>query len=210
MRIPAVAIAVAFSGGILLGRGLHLWDGVLGMSFLGVFSLLIVAMFFAWSERLWEAAIFSLLGWIGLGALGIVVASRPSAAEHVLRRIATGQIELRTPLRWYGYLRSEPARLAWGIGLEMELSGVETAEGMIPVSGGMRVGFTPKEGEAALPEVHAGDEVSVLALAKLPLVFRDAGAFYRREYLGQPNIVLWTMCGALVLLRDHVSTLRSR
>jgi competence protein ComEC len=162
-------------------------------------------MFFAWSDRLWAAAIFSLLGWIGLGALGIVVASRPLAAEHVLRRIATGQIELRTPLRWYGYLRSEPARLAWGIGLEMELSGVETAEGMIPVSGGMRVGFTPKEGEAALPEVHAGDEVSVLALAKLPLVFRDAGAFDRREYLTQQNIHLLATLRAGSLL-ERIST----
>jgi len=205
MRIPAVAIAVAFSGGILLGRGLHLSHGVLGISFLGIFFLLIVGMFFAWSDRLWAAAIFSLLGWIGLGALGIVVASRPLAAEHVLRRIATGQIELRTPLRWYGYLRSEPARLAWGIGLEMELSGVETAEGMIPVSGGMRVGFTPKEGEAALPEVHAGDEVSVLALAKLPLVFRDAGAFDRREYLTQQNIHLLATLRASSLL-ERIST----
>src|SRR5258708_17031192 len=116
MRIPAVAIAVALSGGILLGRGLHLSHGVLGISFLSIFVLLIIGIFFAWSDRLWAAAIFSVLGWIGVGALGIVVASRPLAAEHVLRRIATGQIELRTPLRWYGYLRSEPARLAWGIG----------------------------------------------------------------------------------------------
>jgi len=205
MRIPAVAIAVAFSGGILLGRGLHLSHGVLGISSLSIFILLIVGMSFAWSDRLWAAAIFSLLGWIGLGALGIVVSSRPLAAEHVLRRIATGQIELRTPLRWYGYLRSEPARLAWGIGLEMELSGVETAGGMIPVSGGMRVGFTPKEGEAALPEVHAGDEVSVLALAKLPLVFRDAGAFDRREYLTQQNIHLLATLRASSLL-ERIST----
>src|SRR5258708_33454864 len=73
--------------------------------------------------------------------------------------------------------------------MEMELSRVETAAGMIPVSGGMRIGFMPKEGEA-LPEVHAGDEVSVMAQARLPLVFRDAGAFDRREYLGRGNIYL--------------------
>src|SRR5258705_11905841 len=87
----------------------------------------------------------------------------------------------------------------------MELYGVETAEGMIPVSGGMRVGFTPKEGEAALPEVHAGDEVSVLALAKLPLVFRDAGAFDRRGYLTQQNIHLLAGLLASSLL-ERIST----
>ena len=88
MRIPAVAIAVAFAGGILLGRGLHLTRGVLGISFLGIFFLLIVGLLFAWRDRL--------------------------RAEHVLSRIAAGQIELKTPLRWYGHLRSEPARLPWG------------------------------------------------------------------------------------------------
>jgi len=204
MRIPAVAIAVTFSGGILLGRGLHASHGVLGISFLGIFFLLIVGLLLAWRDKLWAAAVFSLLGWIGLGAVRMVVASRPLPAEHVLSRIAAGQIELKTPLRWYGHLRGEPARLPWGIGLEMELSSVETAQGMIPVSGGMRIGFTPKEGEA-LPEVHAGDEVSVMAQARLPLVFRDAGAFDRRAYLAQQNIHLLATLRASSLL-ERVST----
>jgi competence protein ComEC len=204
MRIPAVAIAAAFSSGILLGRRLHFTHGVLEISFLGIFFLLIVGLAFAWRGRLWVATIFSLLGWIGLGAVGMIVASRPLPAEHVLSRIAAGQIELRTPLRWYGHLRSEPARLPWGVGLEMELSGVETAEGMIPVTGGMRLGFMPKEGEA-LPEVHAGDEVSVMALARLPLVFRDAGAFDRREYLARENIHLIATLRASSLL-ERIST----
>src|ERR1700722_15221815 len=180
MRIPAVAIAAAFSGGILLGRELHLASGVLGISFLGIFCLLISGLLFAWHDRLGAAAILSLLGWIGLGAAGMVVASRPLPAEHVLSRIAAGEIELKTPPGGGGDLGGG-AGLAWGVGLEMELSGVETAAGIIPLSGGMRIGFTPKEDDAALPEVHAGDEVSVMAQARLPLVFRDAGWFDRRE-----------------------------
>jgi competence protein ComEC len=200
MRIPAVAIAVAFAGGILLGRGLHLSHGVLQFSFLGIVSVLIAALWFAWRNKNWLAAIFSLVGWVCLGAMAMVVASRPLPAEHVLSRIATGQIELRTPLRWYGHLGSEPARLPWGVGLEMELSAVETAAGMIPISGGMRVGFAPKEGEAGLPEVHAGDEVSVMAQARLPLVFRDAGAFDRRGYLAGQNIHLLATLRASSLL----------
>jgi competence protein ComEC len=201
MRIPAVAIAVAFSGGILLGRELQLSRSVLGISFLAVFSLLIAALLFAWRAKLWTAGLCSLLGWVCLGVIGMSVASRPLPAEHVLRRIATGKIELKTPLRWYGHLRGEPARLPWGVGMEMELSRVETAEGMIPIMGGMRIGFTPKEGEA-LPEVHAGDEVSVMAQARLPLVFRDAGAFDRREYLAGQNIHLLATLRASSLLEQ--------
>ena len=199
MRIPAVAIAAAFAGGILLGRGLHLSRGVFGISFLIIFSLLIAGLLCAWRGKFWAAAIFSLAGWVCLGSMAMVLASRPLPAEHVLSRIATGQIELKTPLRWYGHLRSEPARLPWGVGLEMELSGVETSSGMIPISGGMRVGFTPKEGET-LPEVHAGDEVSVMAQGRLPLVFRDAGAFDRRGYLAQQNIHLLATLRASSLL----------
>jgi hypothetical protein len=41
MRTPAAAIAAAFAGGILLARELHVASGVLGISFLGIFSLLI-------------------------------------------------------------------------------------------------------------------------------------------------------------------------
>jgi competence protein ComEC len=199
MRIPAVAIAVAFAGGILLGREFHLSRSVLGISFLVVFSLLIAALVFASSVKLWAAASCSLLGWVCLGAIGMSVASRPLPAQHILSRIAAGEIELKTPLRWYGHLRNEPARLPWGVGLEMELSRVETAAGMIPVTGGMRIGFTPKQGEA-LPEVHAGDEVSVMAQARLPLVFRDAGAFDRREYLARQNIHLLATLRASSLL----------
>ncbi|HET7107998.1 MAG TPA: DNA internalization-related competence protein ComEC/Rec2 [Candidatus Acidoferrum sp.] len=189
MRIPAVAIATAFAGGILLGRELPVSRSVLGISFLVVFSLLIAALLFASRAKLWTAACCSLLGWVCLGVVGMNVALRPLPGEHVLSRIAAGEIELKTPLRWYGHLRSEPARLPWGIGLEMELSGVETAAGMIPITGGMRIGFTPKEGEA-LPEVHAGDEVSVMGQARRPLVFRDEGAFDRRGYLARQNIHL--------------------
>jgi competence protein ComEC len=199
MRIPAVALAAAFSGGILLGRGWHPARGVLGISFLLIFSLVIAALLLAWRNRIFSAATFSLAGWVCLGAIGMSVASRPLPEEHVLSRIAAGQIELKTPLRWYGHLRGEPARLPWGVGLEMELSGVETAAGMMPVMGGMRIGFTPREGEA-LPEVHAGDEVSVMAQGRLPLVFRDAGAFDRREYLARQNIHLLATLRASSLL----------
>jgi hypothetical protein len=58
MRIPAVAIAAAFSGGILLGRGLHLTRRLLKTSFPGIFFLLTAALLVAWRERLWPAAFF--------------------------------------------------------------------------------------------------------------------------------------------------------
>jgi len=205
MRLPAVAIAAALSGGILLGRVGSLPSflfarSVLACGFAAVCLFLLSSLFLAARGWLWPAALLSLLSWCGLGVLAIEISSRPLPPEHVLVRLAAHQFELKTPLRWHGTLRDEPAHLPWGYGLELELSGVETAEGLLPLRGGMRVGFTPKGEDTALPDVHAGDELSVLAQARLPQVFRDAGAFDRRAYLAQQNVHLLATLRASALL----------
>ncbi|MGB7847274.1 MAG: ComEC/Rec2 family competence protein [Candidatus Acidiferrum sp.] len=64
------------------------------------------------------------------------------------------------------------------------------------------MGFTPREGDEGLPELHAGDEITVLVEARLPLVYKDAGAFDRREFLARQNIhVLATLRGSALLER---------
>jgi hypothetical protein len=71
---------------------LHLTGSVLETSFPGIFFLLTAALLPAWPEKLWPAAFFSLLGWVCLGALGMVMTSRPLPAEHVLSWIAAGRL----------------------------------------------------------------------------------------------------------------------
>jgi competence protein ComEC len=210
MRIPAVALAVAFAGGILLGRQIPFGlpnspQLILSLFFGIIFLLLLAGLLLACRGKLAPAATLSLLCWTGLGVLAMVLASRPLSPEHILSRIAAGQLDLKTPLRWYGRLRDEPSRLPWGYGIELDLARVETALGMIPITGGMRLGFTPKDGELALPELHAGDEVSVFAQAHRPRVFRDAAAFDRRAYLDAQNVHLLTTLRSSSLL-ERVSS----
>ncbi|MGC1417075.1 MAG: DNA internalization-related competence protein ComEC/Rec2, partial [Candidatus Acidiferrum sp.] len=133
----------------------------------------------------------SLLSWFLLGALGAGIADQPRPADYVLSLVNAGRVSLRTPLRWHGRLRDEPARLPWGYGYEIELTGVEYEGSFVPARGGLRVSFTenPEETHEA-PDVHAGDEVVVVAEARLPQVYRDDGAFDRRAYLEQQNIDL--------------------
>jgi competence protein ComEC len=212
MRIPAVALAAAFAGGILLGRAWHPDPShfsrvFLLLSIVSILLLILAALFLGLRSRLRIAAFTCLLSWAALGTLGIIVASRPLPEAHVLRRIAAGQLDLKTPLRWHGILRDEPGHLPWGTGLEMELAGVEAAAGTIPLKGGMRLSFSPKENDPALPEVHAGDEIAVLTQARLPPIFRDAGAFDRREYLAEQNIhLLATVRASSLLERVSVAT----
>lgn len=193
MKLPAVALAACFAGGILLGLQPAAAAHATSKHFLAILLIFLVVCFvtailFIWREKLWMAASFSLAGWVLLGVFAAWIAEQPLAPEHALNRMAAGQISSKVPLRYVGRLRGEVSHLPWGYGLELNLSRVETAEGVLPLVGGMRIGFTPKEGEAGLPELHAGDEVAVLTVARLPLVYKDAGAFDRREFLAQQNI----------------------
>jgi competence protein ComEC len=136
------------------------------------------------------AAAASLLCWIFLGCLGACVAEQPRSADHILSLEEQGRIRLGTPLRWHGHLRDEPARLPWGNGYEIELSGIEFEGELLPAQGGLRLSFSTHPDRLLPPELHAGDEIAVLTEAKRPQVFKDEGAFDRRAYLEQQNIHL--------------------
>jgi competence protein ComEC len=125
-----------------------------------------------------------------LGLLGAWISEQPLPSNHITNLIEARRIDLRTPLRWRGTLRDEPTKLPWGYGLEMELAGVDYANTPLTVVGGLRLSFSPQPEESPLPALHAGDEVTVVAQAKRPQVFRDEGAFDRRAYLATQGVDL--------------------
>ena len=193
MRVPAVAIAAAFAGGIVFGQ----WQPVaqrvslqplLGAGFALAFLFIFVGILFLKVYRFPHAAAISLGTWAVLGVVAAGIAEQPRSANHVLSLLEAGALDLKTPLRWHGRLRDEPARLPWGFGYEINLSGVESEGRLLPASGGLRLSFAPQTKEEAAPDVHAGDEVSVLTQARRPQNYRDDGAFDRRAYLEQQNI----------------------
>lgn len=195
MKLPVLAIAAAFASGIALGlhpvMARHAPSPVfLSLLFLMV-ALFVTAGIVFWKfGRLSIAAAASLLCWIFLGCLGACVAEQPRPTNHILSLLEEGRINLGTPLRWHGDLRDEPARLPWGYGYEIELSGIEFEGELQPTKGGLRLSFTTHPDRPLPPELHAGDEIAVLTEAKRPQVFKDEGAFDRRAYLEQQNIHL--------------------
>jgi Domain of unknown function (DUF4131) len=136
------------------------------------------------------AATVSVLSCIILGALGAGIANQPWPADYVLSLVEAGRLDLKTPLRWHGQQRDEPARLPWGVGYQIELIGVEYEGALIPARGGLRVSYSESPEQAAAPDVHVRDEVVVATQAKPPQVFRDDGAFDRRAYLAEQNVDL--------------------
>jgi competence protein ComEC len=195
MRLPAVAIATAFACGILLGLHPAVAQNagsflLLCCSFAIIAVFIVTGILFARIGRLYLAAIASLFSWILLGFLGVCVAEQPRDPNHVISLVEQGRLPLKTALRWHGQMRDEPARLPWGYGYEVEISGVEFEGTLQPARGGLRLGFAAIPGGASPADLHAGDQVAVLTEAKLPQVFRDEGAFDRRAYLAQQNIDL--------------------
>jgi competence protein ComEC len=210
MRLPAVAIAAGFACGILLGLHPAIARNtasllLLTLSFAAAAVLILAGIFLARIGRLYPAAIASLLSWVLLGSVGVCIAEQPRNANHVISLVEQGRLPLKTPLRWHGHLRDEPTRLPWGYGYEIELSGVEFEQTLHPVRGGLRLSFTPNPEAGPTPDLHAGDEVGVLTEAKRPQVFRDEGAFDRREYLAQQNIDLVATLRAPELIERIVS-----
>jgi len=126
MRLPVVAIASAFAGGILLGLShsfsTHAGErSVVAALAMTACVLLVAGVALICHGFLWCAGGTSLVGWVALGVLAACLAQRPLPPEHILTRVAAQQVPLRTPLRWHGALRSEPSRLPWGYGLDIDL-----------------------------------------------------------------------------------------
>jgi len=205
VKLPAVAIAAAFCCGIALG----LWtpvakfgitSSVLRYGFILAVSLIVCGIVAIVAQRLAVSAISSMLCWVVLGLLGASTAEQPLPSDHILMLVEERHLDLHSPLRWHGYLRDEPALLPWGISFEIALSGVDAEGVFVQTRGGLRVSYTPRPEQPALPDLHAGDEVSVLTQAKRPQVFHDDGVFNRRAYLSAQNIDLTASLRAASLL----------
>ncbi len=195
MKLPAVAIAASFVCGIVLGLSKALAHAggsrsfLLGCSLLASLSILTGVVLLRFNCATVSGEV-SLVAWVALGVLSASIAQQPLPPDHVVRLVDSGQLDLRSPLRWHGTLRDEPASLPWGFGYEIELTGVDYHGATAPVRGGLRLSFTPHTVEQKLPALHVGDGIAVLAQAKRPQFFRDEGAFDRRAYLATQNIDL--------------------
>jgi competence protein ComEC len=211
MRLPAVAIAALFGCGVVLGQASWFAQQASSRTYtasgLACLAILIFSgIYLTRVEWLFPAVALSCVSWLGLGVLAASIANQPRPADSILSLVETGRVSLQTPLRWHGHLRDEPARLPWGYGYEIELTGVEYEGALVPARGGLRVSFAnPADGTAA-PDVHAADKIAVTTQARRPQVFRDDGAFNRRAYLEQQNIdLIATLRAAELMERTAVA-----
>ncbi len=210
MKLPALCLVAAFAGGVALGLYSPL-QKLATDSHAQFAALAAIAVFLSLSvvllrlNRIVFAGSASLGAWITLGLLAAWLASQPLPQNHVLSLISNGRIDLSAPLRWHGQLRDEPAVQPWGFSYELTLESLEYDGTALATQGGLRLSYTSRGEDPPLPELHAGDEVAVLAQARLPQVFRDEGAFDRRAYLQQQGVDLTATLRSAALIEKERS-----
>lgn len=85
---------------------------------------LLIGMFLVWRSRVVLAGLASLLCWVMLGVASVCIEEQPRRVDHILSLLDAGKINIKSPLRYYGRLADEPAKLPWGASYDIELSGV--------------------------------------------------------------------------------------
>ena len=155
---------------------------------------------------IFAAAVCAAGAWLllGIAAASLERASIPSNLASNL--IESGKLDSATALRWRGRLRSDPLELPWGTRYEINLDEVESAQGVTPVTGGLRL--TYYGAESARPRrllARAGDRVEAFVRARPINNFGDPGSFDMRGFLASQNIQLQGALrnGQLLTIVDH-------
>lgn len=207
MKLPAVALASCFAGGIALG----LWfpevhtvrsAGALRLMIGGAALLILISFVLLRCGILFASAALSLAAWVVIGVAGAALAEQPLPADCVLHVVQEKHIDLRVPLRWQVQVKDAPLRMPWGWRYELALRSVEFQGETLPISGGLRLSYAPQPADGPPPVLHAGDTFSVLAQARFPQTYRDAGAFDRRAYLTEQGIDVVAALRAPELIED--------
>jgi hypothetical protein len=160
VKLPAFAIAAAFSLGIAVGL-LPVFSNranspiLLELRFGAACTSLLTGIALVYFERIAAAGAASLLCWIALGLAGVCVDQQPRGANHILQLADKGEINLRSPLRYYGTLRDEPEQLPFGKSYDIELSGVDVEGAFLPAKGGLRLSWMTQPDRTAPPAMHA-------------------------------------------------------
>ena len=192
MKLPSLWPVVCFAGGILLSGKLIAHLHLMPRSFLlAAAFLLLFGFFLLYKDWLLPAGIAPTAAWLclGCGAASLERISVPANLASSL--IESGKLDSSVALRWRGRLRADPLALPWGTRYEINLEGVESASGIMPVSGGLRVtSYADEPNVAAPPLARAGDRVEVLARAFPVRNFGNPGSFDYRSYLALQGIHL--------------------
>ncbi len=192
MKLPALWLVACFAGGILLSIKLAAHLHLTPRFFLVAAASLLLAGFILLNRNwLLSAGFAATVAWLCLGFAAARLERISAPVNLASSLIESGKLDSTVALRWRGRLRADPLALPWGTRYEINLDEVETAAGVMPVSGGLRVtSYANGPNAAPTPQARAGDRVEVLARALPVRNFGNPGSFDYRGYLSLQGIHL--------------------
>jgi competence protein ComEC len=192
MKLPSLFPVACFAGGILLSGGLASYLHSTPRTLILVTIAFLICAFILISRRLiLAAAIVGAGAWIFLGAAAANLERSTVPVNLASTLMESGKLDASATLRWHGRLRSDPLKLPWGTRYEIALNSVESAAGVTPVTGGLRLTSYRDESKAAPPpQARAGDGVECLAHVIPIHNFGDPGSFDYRTYLARQDVEL--------------------
>jgi len=192
MKLPSLWPVVCFAGGILLfGKLAAHMHSTPRTVLLAAASLLLFGFVLLYKNWLLPACIAATAAWLCLGYVAAALERNSTPANLASALIESGKLDSSAALRWRGRLRADPLALPWGTRYEINLQEVESAGGVTPVSGGLRVtSYTEEQNADAPPLARAGDRVEVLARALPVRNFGNPGSFDDRAFLALQGIHL--------------------
>jgi competence protein ComEC len=167
MRLPTLYPFLGFAGGILLFRASALQDRALltpSIFLILAASFLFIGLAMLCKEWLLPAGLLAACVWLCLGfaAAGLEHDSIPPNLASTL--IESGKLDSSIALRWRGRMREDPLQLPWGLRYEIDLDSVESAGGITPVQGGLRLtSYSDNSRPAVKLFARAGDDVEFFA-----------------------------------------------
>jgi competence protein ComEC len=207
MKRPALWMAAIFAIGIALGQSRSNPSAVssrvlITALFIATFVSVAAGLALCWRNKLGAALAAGFLAWMLLGAASVTVERAAVSPDLVTALAAQSRLDLSTPHRWIGRLHDDPLRLPWGTRLQIDLESIESANGWLPVRGGLRLNtYLDETNSSPPPRVRAGDRVEALAAAREPRNFQDPGAFDLRGYLARQEVDLTGTLRAAELLQ---------
>jgi beta-lactamase superfamily II metal-dependent hydrolase len=158
MKLPALAIVMAFALGIACGLNPEIAHRSNSHKFVALVlcsasTSLLIGMFFVWRSRVVIAGLASLLCWVMLGVAAVCIEEQPRRADHILSLLDAGTINIKSPLRYYGRLADAPEKLPWGASYDVVVS---PAGKTLLIDGGGAFGGFP--GQEQVRGIDPGEE----------------------------------------------------
>jgi len=150
MKLPSLWLVGAFAAGVLCSRtlaGPSRLPPLVDLALAAV--LLFIGTLALHRSLLIPAALLGLAAWVCLGVAAARLEQLSVPGNLASTLIESGKLDSSVALRWRGRLRTDPLALPWGTRYEVNLGQVESAGGITPVSGGLRVTFYKNEPNAA-------------------------------------------------------------